>query len=159
MTDQLAAAVIDVPVDAVAAAVRACPAVDDLHVDPLRGGVTTYLPGRRIEGLRIGETAITVAVRGRWGVPVVEVAQQIRRAVSPLGHGRRIDVVLTDLTAAPGYELVPPRPEPLVPAVSTVDPQESRDQWMTPNVVAAGGPSSAPIIPTEGETLRSSSPG
>ncbi len=187
-------AVIDgVDLDAVAAAVRACPAVDDLDGDAREASVTTYLPGRRLSGLRLADEALTVSVRSWWGVPVRQVAAEIQLAVGPLVGGRVVDVVVADLTPAPGHEppvplepmlpaAGPPRPEPLVPAVvdpalpatprpaSVVRPlpggtgipdrmdvrrSEVADLWMPSN---AGGdaPSSAPTIPTAGETPRSS---
>jgi hypothetical protein len=94
-------AVVDgVNVDAVAAAVRACPGVEALHGGhPQR--IATYLPGRRIEGVRIERQAVVVQVRTRWGVPAVELAAQIRATVAPLAAGRRIDIVIADVGDPP----------------------------------------------------------
>ncbi len=90
-------AVVDgVDVDAVAAAVRACPGVLDLTAGWM-GGRATYLPGRRIEGVAVDADAVVVQVRGRWEVTARELAGQIRAAVAPLAAGRRVDVVLADL--------------------------------------------------------------
>jgi len=89
-----------VDVDALAAAVRGCPAVDDLDGGRL-GGVATYLPGRRVPGIRIGDDRIEVHVRGVWDRPVGLIAEQVRSAVATLSGGRIIDVVLTDV-AEPG---------------------------------------------------------
>lgn len=106
-----------VDLDAVALAVRGCAGVDDLYTEPGRV-VTTYLPGRRLDGLRLSDGRLTVAVRGHWDVPVVTVAAQIRSAVGGLVGSRVVDVVLSDLTAAPGSEGDPgDRPPALVPAV------------------------------------------
>ena len=41
-----------VDLDAVAAAVRSCPAIDDLSSGPW-GGVVSYLPGRQVAGVRV----------------------------------------------------------------------------------------------------------
>ncbi len=96
-----AGAVVDgVDVDAVAAAVRSCADVDDLEGGH-PGAIGTYLPGRRVAGVRIDIDAVTVGVRARWGVPVFDVAVQVRGALAPLVGDRRIDVVITDLTDPP----------------------------------------------------------
>jgi hypothetical protein len=100
---QNAVAVIDgVDVDVVAATVRACPGVDELDGGQ-PGGVATYLAGRRIDGLRVDRYAIEVQVRARWGTPAVEVAAQIRGALAVIAAGRRLDVIIVDVTdpAAP----------------------------------------------------------
>lgn len=94
-------AVVDgVAVDAVAAAVRACPAVEDLD-GGWPGEVATYLPGRRILGVQVRPDAVLIRVRSRWGVPAGDVATQIRRAVVPLAQ-RRVNVVIGDLGDPPG---------------------------------------------------------
>jgi len=97
-------AVVDgVDLDAVAIAVRACSAVADLYTGPTAESVATYLPGRRISGLKLARDAVTIQVRSLWDVPAVRVAEQIRPAVRPYVGGRRIDVVIADLTPPPGY--------------------------------------------------------
>lgn len=97
-------AVVDgVDLDAVATAVRACSAVADLYTGPTAESVATYLPGRRISGLKLARDAVTIQVRSLWDVPAVRVAEQIRPAVRPYVGGRRIDVVIADLTPPPGY--------------------------------------------------------
>lgn len=134
-------AVVDgVDLDAVAVAVRACPAVDDLFSEPGRDSITTYLPGRRISGLRVDALAVTVAVRGLWGVPAREIASQIRAAASPYAAGRRVDVVLADLTPAPGYEPEPePEPHPEPAPLAVLDPEP-------PSIVE-------PVLDPEAETV------
>jgi hypothetical protein len=107
-------AVVDgVDVDAVAAAVRGCPAVEDLHAGDL-WRATTYLPGRRVEGVRVDRQVVAVQVRARWGVDVFEIAGQVRRALAPLVAGRRIDVVVADVGLPAGHPAtagaVPPPP-------------------------------------------------
>jgi hypothetical protein len=83
-------AVVDgVDVDAVAAAARSCPGVEQLH-----GGdshlTATYLPGRRVQGVRIEQDTVVVQVRARWGVPAHELAAQVRDAwpTSVIHHQR-----------------------------------------------------------------------
>src|ERR1700680_730681 len=96
-----AGAVVDgVDLDAVAAAARACAAVDDLCSGPW-GGVVSYLPGRRVAGVRVAPDHVVISVRGRWGVPVAELARQVRAAIAALVAPRRVDIVVADLSDAP----------------------------------------------------------
>jgi hypothetical protein len=88
--------------DAIVAAVTACPAVASLHGGGLRR-TATYLPGRLVEGVHIDDHRVRVSVVAVQGVPVAEVAEQIRAAVAPLVPGRAVDVHVADLqvTAPP----------------------------------------------------------
>jgi hypothetical protein len=98
---QVAAGVVDgVDVDAVAAAARGCAAVDDL-CSGAWGGVVSYLPGRQVAGVRVTRDHVVISVRARWGIPVSELAAQIRAAATSLVAPRRVDVVVADL-AEPG---------------------------------------------------------
>lgn len=85
-----------VDIDVLAAAVRNCPSVDDLE-SGRPGSVATYLPGRRVPGLRVEHDRVTIAVRGMWNIPVGDVAAEIRAAVASLVGQRAIDVVVADL--------------------------------------------------------------
>ena len=99
-------------VDLLAAAVLACPAVVSLHP----GGpnyVATYLPGRRVAGVRVDDTVVEVAVVAATGVPVPVVAAQIRSAVAALAAGWAVDVHIGDV-APPGER--GPAPVPGEPA-------------------------------------------
>ena len=82
--------------DAVAAAVVACPAVASLHGGGLRR-TATYLPGRRVDGVRITEDRLEVSVVGIQGIPVALLAEQVRSAVGPLVPGLAVDVHVADL--------------------------------------------------------------
>lgn len=85
--------------DRVAAAVSACPGVVSLHAGGLRQ-VATYLPGRRITGVRLSEETIEVALVTRFGVPVTEVDAQVRVALAPYARGRAVDVHVADILTA-----------------------------------------------------------
>jgi hypothetical protein len=85
--------------DAVAAAVRGCPAVDGLCRGAW-GGVVTYLPGRQVPGVRLAADHLVISVRSRWGAPAAEVAAQIRAATAALAGPRRIDIVIADVADA-----------------------------------------------------------
>lgn len=84
--------------DRIADAVTALPAVARLHGGRF-GEVATYLPGRRVTGVQVGEERIAIHVVGRLGVPVPRLVAGIRAAVAPLVRGLPVDVVVEDLAA------------------------------------------------------------
>lgn len=86
--------------DAVAAATRACPAVADLHEGGMRV-VATYLPGRRIVGVRIEDDRVTVSVVLAYGTSVHSLEDQVRGALAPHVEGRRVDVHVADVRTEP----------------------------------------------------------
>jgi hypothetical protein len=147
-------AVVDgVDVDAVATAVRRCPGVEDLRGGPPQL-IATYLPGRRVEGVRIDQRAVVVQVRARWGAPVSDLSAQIRSALRPLVAGRRIDIVVADMAD-------PPPPSYAPPAIPGAKPaRERRSSWKRTNANTgrAGDSSSEPTIPTGAATRPPSSP-
>jgi hypothetical protein len=138
-----APAVVDgVDLDAVAAAARSCAAVDDLCPGPW-GGVVSYLPGRQVAGVRVAADHVVISVRGRWGIPVSDLAGQVQAAVRRLVALRRIDIVVADLTE-PGAEAPDGRGRPAAAAHGDeVSPWTSN-----PGAGWPGGSSSAPITPT-----------
>lgn len=126
-------AVVDgVDLDAVAAAARSCAAVDDLCPGPW-GGVVTYLPGRQVRGVRVASDHVVISVRSRWGVPASKLAGQVRAAVTRLVGGRRVDLVVADLTDATGQ--VPARVQ-----------CEEVSSWTTSS--PGGGPGASSSAPT-----------
>ena len=83
-TDAWSGKVIDpVPttVDEVAAVVLAVPDVVRLHAGRF-GEVATYLPGRRVTGIKLGDDTVEVHVVVAGGVPIRETAQLIHAAVA-----------------------------------------------------------------------------
>ena len=100
---------IDRWVDPIVAAVRACPLVAGLH-GGRDGKAVTYLPGRRITGIRITVDQVAIHVVARYPAVMHQVAGQIRRAVAPLAPGLRIDVAIEDL-AVPGEPSPRTQPE------------------------------------------------
>ena len=120
----LAPAVIDgVDVDAVAAAVQGCTGVAALDGGPF-GQVASYLPGRKVTGVVVGDGRVTVQVRSRWGVPAPDLAALIAAVLAPLTGPRPVDVVIADIDDPPGTTSfrVPagaetPRPDPGLPPV------------------------------------------
>ena len=139
------AAVVDgIDLDAVAAAARSCAAVDNLCPGP-RGGVVSYLPGRQVAGVRVAHDHVVISVRGRWGVPVSELASQVRAAVTGLVAPRRVDVVVADLA------------EPSAKTPAGVHGEEVTSWTANSSGGVSGASSSAPITPT-GVATRPPSP-
>jgi hypothetical protein len=141
-----AAAVVDgVDIDAVTAAARSCAAVDDLCSGSW-GGVVSYLPGRQVAGVRVTHDHVVISVRGRWGVPVSELAGQVRAAVTELVAPRRVDVVVADLAESDAK------------APAGVHGEEVTS-WRTASTGGVSGAgSSAPITPTAAVTPPPSPP-
>ncbi|MDQ1722203.1 MAG: hypothetical protein QOI26_1937 [Pseudonocardiales bacterium] len=155
MTSPDEAALVDgIAVDAVAAAVQGCPAVDDLDGGRL-GGAATYLPGRRVPGIRIDDDRIEVYVRGVWDQPVSLIAGQIRQALATLSGGRVIDIVLTDIAEPDSVrpQLSSAAPEPAAAATPPVLADGTVEGWTTPSAPdePSGGNSSEVTIPTAAE--------
>jgi hypothetical protein len=102
-------AVIDgIDVDAVAAAVRGCPGASGLDGGPF-GGVASYLPGRKVEGIVVRDGRVTVQIRSRWGVPAPALAAQITATLAPLTGNRPVDVVIADIDDPPAAPAPPVR--------------------------------------------------
>ena len=72
--------------EAVASAVLAVPGVNALHAG-MFGEVATYLPGRRVNGVRLSDEACEVHVVLDWGTPVLQTAEDVRVAVEGLVDG------------------------------------------------------------------------
>jgi uncharacterized alkaline shock family protein YloU len=81
--------------DVVAAAVLAVPGVHDLHAGAV-GEVATYLPGRRVNGVRMREPGCSVHVVLEWGRPVLDTTDAVRDAVRPYISGP-VDVTVEDI--------------------------------------------------------------
>ncbi|MCX8561950.1 Asp23/Gls24 family envelope stress response protein [Mycolicibacterium mucogenicum] len=95
------------PAERVAAAVSAVEGVAGLHAG-MFGEVATYLPGRRVSGVRIGPDRVDVHVSLVLGVPVRPTAAAIQRAVAEL-VALPVDVTIEDLvpvTPTPGRGLL-----------------------------------------------------
>jgi hypothetical protein len=92
--------VYGIDVDAVAAAVRACPGVSDLHGGRY-GEVTTYLPGRVVRGVVVGGGRVRVQVRSAWGTEAPTLAAAITAALAPLTGNRPVDVAIADIDDPP----------------------------------------------------------
>ena len=74
----------------------ACPSVAGISPGPL-GEVATYLPGRRVPGVRLGDGRIEIHVVARWGVRVPDLAADVRAAVQTIAAGVLVDVHVDDV--------------------------------------------------------------
>ena len=85
--------------DAIAAALMACPAVAGLHEGGTRA-VATYLPGRRVVGVRVEDQRVLVSVVLASGSSVRTLAAQVRSSLAPHVRGRQVDVHVADVQTA-----------------------------------------------------------
>ena len=86
------------PADQIATAVLAVPGVAGLHAG-MFGEVATYLPGRRVTGVRITHDAVEVHVSVLIDTPIRATAAAIRRAVTRL-TALPVDVTVEDVVPA-----------------------------------------------------------
>jgi hypothetical protein len=97
------AIVYGIDVDAVAAAVRACPGVSGLDGGRY-GEVATYLPGRIVHGVVVAGGRVRVQVRSAWGVEAPVLAAAITAALAPLTGNRPVDVTIGDIDDPPANQ-------------------------------------------------------
>lgn len=82
--------------DEIVAATVACASVAAM-ASGVAGEVATYLPGRRVPGVRIDDLGIEVHVVARWGIPLPEVGEEVRSALQPLVGNRSVSVFIDDV--------------------------------------------------------------
>lgn len=127
----VAVALYDVDPDTIAALVKSCPAVAGLSGGRF-GAAATYLPGRKVPGVQIHPGAVEVHVVGRYGIAVSELGDQIRRVLSGQVLGRKVDIVVEDLTDPPsplaGTLAIPPATT-LPPGSVDAPPSELTVGW------------------------------
>jgi len=81
--------------DRVAAAVLTVRGVTGLH-GGMFGETATYLPGRRVPGVRLTEDVTDIHLSLAYGAPVFATAQQVRTAVAALVPGP-VNVTVEDV--------------------------------------------------------------
>lgn len=86
----------EIEVDRVATAVEQVGDVDHLH-SGLAGEIATYLPGRRVGGVRVREGRVEVHIAVRGQRPLHETGAEVRRAVLGVVGARPVDVVIGDV--------------------------------------------------------------
>ena len=86
-----------VSADLVAAAVLATPVVAGLHGGRF-GEVATYLPGRRVSGVRLEPGSVEVHLSSYYPASVADVGTAVRTALAPLlPSGTTVSVVIEDV--------------------------------------------------------------
>jgi hypothetical protein len=76
----------DALVDRVAAAALSVPGVHDLHGGVL-GEVATYLPGRRVAGVRLHDDSTSIHLVLRWDAPMSDTVDEVRTRVGAVVPG------------------------------------------------------------------------
>ena len=123
-----------VDVGAVARAVRACAGVADLYTGRF-GEIGSYMPGRRVGGVQVDDTAVTVHIKARWGYSTRDLLAQTSAVTVALRNGRRLSLVVDDiddaLTGPPGLS---------TDAVTAVAPPRAIEPPAAPTTPAASAP-------------------
>jgi hypothetical protein len=88
--------------DGIAELVRATPGVAGLHPG-MFGEVGTYLPGRRVPGVRIGDAVIDVHITVTAGSPLRSTAAAVRAAVAEAVPGKDVNVTVEDVDVGDSY--------------------------------------------------------
>jgi hypothetical protein len=91
----------DVDADLIAEQVAGCRSVARMSAGPF-GEVATYLPGRRVPGVRIGDGRVEVHVVACWGVSVPNLAAEVRAVLCRVAGGRPVDVHVDDVDVPDG---------------------------------------------------------
>ena len=82
--------------DEVVRVVRACPDVADMSEGAI-AEAASYLPGRRVPGVRVVDDGLEVHIVARWGRPLPEVGDAVAAAVAPVAAGRAVTVFVDDI--------------------------------------------------------------
>ena len=85
-----------VDVDAVSERALRCRSVARISTGPF-GEVATYLPGRRVPGVRLRDGRLEIHVVACWGAEVAELAAEVRKAVRTVAGEVPIDVHVDDI--------------------------------------------------------------
>lgn len=85
--------------ESVRSAVLAVPGVAAMHSGSF-GEVATYLPGRRVDGVRLRRDGTEVHVVVEYGVSVGQTADAVRAAAARV-TGTPVDVTIQDVAAPP----------------------------------------------------------
>lgn len=126
-------------VERLTAAALAVPGVTGLHGGQF-GEVATYLPGRRVVGIRASATSVAVHVVVT-AAALPAVLTTVRAAITAAADGRTVDVVIAELHQPPDLTDDPPA-GPRPPAWTPVTPVSS-DPPITPTTRPGPGDSPA----------------
>lgn len=96
----------DLGADAIVTLTRKVPGVSDLYGGAM-GEIATYLPGRRVPGVRVDEERIEVHLVVELTRPVQDTAEAVHRTLSAVAGEREVRVHVDDVRS-PGED--PERP-------------------------------------------------
>lgn len=97
------------------------PAVARLDGGPF-GSVATYLPGRRVVGVRVGAGGVELAVVARLGTLLPQLAEELGALVRGLLGPLPVDVTVSDVVGAlPATPPAPPAPPSTVPTAAPAE--------------------------------------
>jgi hypothetical protein len=85
-----------IDVDDIQAAVLGCPGVAGLGSGTI-GELATYLPGRRVPGIRVTQELVELEICAAWGPSAKLIASQIWAALAAIVTDRPIEIVITDI--------------------------------------------------------------
>jgi hypothetical protein len=85
---------VEIDADRIATAVQAARHIAGLDSGRY-GEIATYLPGRRVNGVRIRPESVTIGVIGRYPATATDIDACVRAAVGPLD--RPLHVHISDL--------------------------------------------------------------
>jgi hypothetical protein len=105
---------VEIDADRIATAVQASRRIAGLDSGRY-GEIATYLPGRRVSGVRIRPDSVTVGVIGRYPATVTEIDTWVRATVGPLD--RPLHVYIGDLHIG----------DPRRPGAGSPSPDQSSD--------------------------------
>jgi hypothetical protein len=74
---------VEIDADRIAVAVQASRLIAGLDSGRY-GEIATYLPGRRVDGVRIRPESVTIGVVGRYPATAIDIDACVRAAVGPL---------------------------------------------------------------------------
>jgi len=127
--------------DLIGAALRRCASVASLH-GGRSGAVATYLPGRRVTGVRITPTAVFVHLTGAYPAPVAVIDAEVRSAVRPHLAGLALTITIEDYVAGDAAH----------PASARAPAEEPRTAPIMAEPGAAAGELSAATAPIRATT-------
>lgn len=135
----------DVDPDAVAAATLAAPSVARMSGGAL-GEVATFLPGRRVPGVRVRPDGVDVHIVARFGANLPLAADEVRRLVRPHAADLPVSVFIDDIVL-PGEE------QPELPAAGDTTPASPGSAPSPTGARSAPSPTGAP--PSAASTVTS----
>jgi hypothetical protein len=94
---------VSIDVDAVAAAARSCGSVARLSPGPF-GDVASYLPHRRVVGVRETANQLEVRIVAKWNPSLARVGEEVRAAVRPVAGHLPVEVFIDDIELPSGTQ-------------------------------------------------------